>query len=407
MNNNLFINKNNIILSSLKIILIFFFISVNFIFYGKDSDELVILHTNDTHGHPLKFTYNSAPDVGGLAARATLINEIVNEYENVLILDAGDVNTGRAESNFFDAEPDILGYNYIGYNAMVLGDHEFEKSYEILKGQLKLAAFPFISANVKTTNGQNLCEPYIIKNFKGFKVAIFGLTLKETDIMVNPNNIKNILFEDEIEVAKKLVPELKKKADIIIALVHMGIKEYSEEGSMILAKHVNGIDLIIDGHSHTVLNEPIYINKTPIVQAGFWGMYLGKAILTIEKKSVVGFKWELIPINLKEVIKKVDGTSETKLIGDRDIEEYKDLLNLLQPYNEKANRLLSNIIGEAEESFILDNVRKEETEIGNIIADSMKWYTKHLKVDFAILNGGSIRTEIPKGEISKKMIYEV
>lgn len=385
------------------IILLFF----PLLFYSKNTEELVILHTNDTHGHPLKFDKIPATDIGGLPARTTLVSEITSEYENVLILDAGDINTGRAESNFFDAEPDIMGYNFIGYDAMVLGNHEFDHSYDILQSQMSLAKFPFISANVKTADGKSICEPYIIKKFKGFKVAIFGLTLKETDVIGNPKYIKNFIFEDEIEVAKKLVPELKKKADIVIALVHMGINENTEEGSMRLAKYVDGIDLIIDGHSHTVLKEPLYINNTPIVQAGQWGMYLGKAVLSIEKKKVVNLKWELIPINLKEEVKMADGSSKLKFVGGREIKEYEELLDLLQPYEEQVNQMLDKVIGEAEGDFLQGKVRKEETEIGNLVTDAVKWYTKNLRVDFAIFNGGSIRTDLPKGEISKKIIYEV
>lgn len=390
----------------IKIIFILIFFPVIFLF-SRNTEELVILHTNDTHGHPLKFDKYPATDIGGLPARATLVYEITSEYENILVLDAGDINTGRAESNMFNAEPDILGYNFIGYDAMVLGNHEFNHSYEILKGQMQLAKFPFISANVKTADGKYVCEPYIIKKFKNFKVAVFGLTLRETDVVGNPKYVKDYIFEDEVEVAKKLVPELRKKADIVIALVHMGIKDNPEEGSMRLAKYVEGIDLIIDGHSHTVLDKPIYINSVPIVQAGQWGMYIGKAVLTIERKKIVDFKWELIPINLKEEIKKSDGSSELKLVGNKKIEEYKDLLDFLQPYKEQSDQLLAAVIGEAEDNFLQDKVRIEETGIGDIIADAMKWSTGYLKVDFAILNGGNIRTEIPKGPISKKTIYEV
>src|SRR5690554_324453 len=88
--------------------------------------ELVVLHTNDHHGHPLKFDEYPVSDVGGLAARATAIAAVRANHENVLVVDAGDFNTGMPESNFFHAEPDILGYNYIGYDAAAVGNHEFD-----------------------------------------------------------------------------------------------------------------------------------------------------------------------------------------------------------------------------------------------------------------------------------------
>ena len=245
---------------------------------GTDSPvyHLVVLHTNDTHGHPVKFFHYPAPDVGGLPARATLIRQIRKENRHVLVLDAGDVNTGRAESNFFKAKPDIEGYNFIEYDALVLGNHEFDNSIDILKGQMRLARFPFLCANIKTKDGGHLARRYIIRDFGGFKVAVFGLTTKETEIIGNPEHIKDLVFEDEVGVAVKLVPELEKEADIIIGLVHMGIYPSVKRGSKRLASEVRGIDLIVDRHTHTRLDSPILVtkfgsdHKTLIVQAWKW-----------------------------------------------------------------------------------------------------------------------------------------
>ncbi|MCG6919264.1 MAG: metallophosphoesterase, partial [Deltaproteobacteria bacterium] len=165
--------------------------------------HLVVLHTNDTHGHPLKFFYYPSPDVGGLPARATVVERIREDHKNVLVLDAGDLNTGRAESNLFKARPDIEGYNYIGYDAMALGNHEFDNPIRVLREQMELATFPFISANVRSKGGDYLAKPFIIKEFAGLKVAIFGLTTKETEIIGNPEYVKDLVFEDEVAVAKE------------------------------------------------------------------------------------------------------------------------------------------------------------------------------------------------------------
>jgi 5'-nucleotidase/UDP-sugar diphosphatase len=373
---------------------------------ASELPELVILHTNDTHGHPLKFFENPAPDVGGLPARATLIQQIRSRYRNVLLLDAGDFNTGRPESNFFKAEPDILGYNYLGYDAVALGNHEFDNPLETLKEQIKLAEFPFLAANVKNNAGKNIAKPYIIKKFNGFKVAVFGLTTKTSEYVASPANIEDLIFEDEVETARKLVPQLRKKADIVIALAHLGIDPTDDSGSRRLAKMVPGIDLIVDGHSHTYLNEPLYVNRTPIVQTKCWGLYLGKGVMTISAKKVTGFKWELIPVNLKEKVKQPDGSTELRYIGT-EINEDQRLLELLQPYAAKVDGILSEVIGTAEALFPQGNVRKEETALGNLIADSMLWQTKNLNTDFAIQNGGGIRADLPAGTITKKTIYEI
>ena len=374
----------------------------------QSSSQLVIFHTNDTHGHPLKFFYNPADNVGGLPARATLATQARSEYQNILWLDAGDLNTGRPESNFFKAMPDIAGFNYIGYDAMAMGNHEFDNTLDILELQMKMAKFPFLSANVLTSDGQYIGQPYIIKEFPGFKVAVLGLTTKEIAKVGNPQIMKELIVKDEVEVAKKLVPELHKQADIVIALTHMGIFENEEVGSKRLAKNVPGIDLIVDGHSHTQLTEPLYVNKTPIVQAWQWGMITGKAVLTIQNKKITNLSWEAIPVNLKSVVKKADGTKETKFIG-QEIKEDPFLLSLLQPYGDAVEKILAEPVGTAGGTFSNAESRKRETAIGDLVADSMVWYTRsmNLQTDFAIQNGGGIRTDIPEGAITQKTVYSI
>jgi len=373
--------------------------------------RLVVLHTNDTHGHPVRFFYYPAPDVGGLPARATLIRQIREENENVLVLDAGDINTGRAESNLFKAKPDIEGYNYIGYDAMVLGNHEFDNPIDILKAQMEWAHFPFLSANVKTKNGDYLTRRYIIKEFGGFKVAIFGLTTKETEIIGNPEYIKNLVFEDEIKIAKRLAPELKRKADIVIALVHMGLYPSLGKGSKRLASEVSSIDLIIDGHTHTRLDSPVIIknpsgHKTFIVQAWKWGLVLGRVDLWIKNREAIDLDFKAMPINLKTLKRMSDGTKVYHFVG-KEIKEDEKLAKFLQTYVDKVDSMLSEVIGHAEETFFYSKVRERETALGDLIADSMLWYTKNMGVDFAIQNGGGIRADLFEGQITMQSLYEI
>lgn len=369
--------------------------------------DLVILHTNDFHGHPLKFYNYPAPDIAGLPAIATFVREMREQNPNILVLDAGDINTGRPESNFFNAEPDIIGYNYIGYDVMTLGNHEFDISRDLLKKQMKLAQFPFISANIKTKAGDYLTTPFVIKKFQGFTVGIFGLTTKETETLGSPDNTKDLVFEDEVIAANKMVAELKAKgADIIIALVHMGLYDNNGLGSRRIAAKVKGIDLIIDGHTHSQIEQPVYESGVPIVQAWCWGMYMGEAHVKIKDKKVINFTWKPEPVNLKTKVKKDDGTSELTFIS-KEYPEDQTLLGMLQPYADKVDAVLSEVIGKAEENFFNGKSRSMETELGDMVADSMVWFTRNQNVDFAIQNGGGIRADLPKGEIQKKVIYEI
>ena len=374
--------------------------------------HLVVLHTNDSHGHPVRFSYSGAPDVGGLPARATLVRKVRAENENVLVLDAGDFNTGRAESTFFRARPDLEGYNAIGYDALTLGNHEFDNPLETLTEQMDLANFPFLSANIKTREGRYLARPYVIKEFKGFKVAILGLTTKETERIGNPDHIRDLLIQDEVAVAKKLVPRLRSKADLVIALVHLGIYDSPRRGSKRLASEVAGIDLIVDGHSHTRLDAPLMVKHgasdwtTTIVQAWQWGLVVGRVDLWFGGGRATELTFATIPVNLKTVEKSPDGSVTYSLVG-KEIPEDPALVAALQGYVDRVDALLSERVGRAVAALSSKDGRSQETPLGDLVADATLWYTRHLAVDFAFQNGGGIRTDLPRGEISRKAIYEV
>lgn len=378
----------------------------------RPPEGLVVLHTNDHHGHPVKFFRYPAPDVGGLPARATLVRRIKEENRAVLVLDAGDLNTGRPESNFFKARPDIEGYNAIGYDAMVLGNHEFDQPRKALLEQMALARFPFLSANIRTGEGEFLAQPYVVKDFGTFKVAIFGLTTKSTEAVGNPAHIRDLVFEDEIEAAKKIVLHLKKQADVIIALVHMGIFPSPRRGSKRLASEVEGIDLIVDGHSHTRMEAPVFVEnhrsgrRVPIVQTWKWGLVVGRVDLAIQGKKVADLSFKAIPINLKTVGKGADGRKILHPAGDP-ISEDQALVTILRPYVEKVNASLSEVIGHAEKAFPHEGSRERETALGDLIADAMLWSTGDPGVDFAFQNGGGIRAGLPPGPITKKTIHEI
>lgn len=372
--------------------------------------HLVVLYTNDTHGHPVKFQYGQIPDVGGLPARATLVKRIRKENPNVLLLDAGDLNTGGTESDFFKAEPDIIGYNDLGYDAMALGNHEFDHPIDILKKQMAMARFPFLSANVRTRDGDYLATPYLIKQFDGFKVVVLGLTTSDTRRTGNPQNVRNIVFQDEVGAARALVPLLRDEADMVIALTHLGIYKDNARGSRRLAAEVSGLDLIVDGHTHTRLERPIVVKNaasgsdTLIVQAWEYGVVLGRIDLWLSERRVIDYQMELIPINLKRPEKDPDGTLTYHCIGQK-IQEDPQLLARLQPYVDKVDALLSEEIGYAEGTFWNRYQTTRETALGDLVADSVLWYMRRFNPDFGFINGGAIRADIHEGPIQKRGIF--
>jgi 5'-nucleotidase/UDP-sugar diphosphatase len=186
----------------------------------------------------------------------------------------------------------------------------------------------------------------------------------------------------------------------------MGIYEDANMGSKKLAKEVPGIDLIVDGHSHTQITEPVVVNNVPIVQDYQWGLYMGKATLTITNKKVTGLTWESLPINIKTTVTKPDGKKQVKFVAG-EIMEDSELLAILQPYADKVNTELAKVIGEASETFPNKEVRIKETALGDLVCDATLWGVRNLKVDFAIQNSGGIRTDLPAGPITKGNIYAV
>ena len=379
--------------------------------YQKDVEsQLTILYTNDHHGNFWKNRHGE----GGFAAQKTLVDQIRKEVKSagghVLLLSAGDINTGIPESDLLDAEPDFKAMWAIGYNAMALGNHEFDNPPDVLMKQKQWAAFPFLSANtVKKSTGKPLFDDFKIWDFDGLKVAVIGLITADTPELVIATNVEKLEFKDPVEVAKSTVPKLRKKAAVVIALAHMGFYENAEYGSnaagvVTLARSVPGIDVIVGGHSHNKIAEPVVENGTLILQAADDGKYVGRLDLTF-KNGVVSMQGNrLIPVNLKKKVKK-GGKTERVLI-EEEIKEDPDMLALLTPFYEQGQSELTKVIGSTTDVFEGERkiVRSQETNLGNLIAR-----TQRLKVgaDVAIMNSGGIRTSIAKGDITYKDVLKV
>jgi 5'-nucleotidase/UDP-sugar diphosphatase len=357
--------------------------------------ELTLLHTNDHHGAVLP---NGGR--GGLAERATYIRSVREEHPQVLLVDAGDLNTGPALSNMFAAEPDFLAYNAMGYEAAAFGNHEFDADMAKLTGQLGKAQFPFLGSNIKTADGSYLGNtPYLVKQYDGFTLGLFGLTTLRTKTSASPD--KSLVFINEIDAAKEMVDILRKKqkVDIVIALSHLGnVKEAPDHvTSLELAAAVPGIDIIVDGHSHSFFAAPEKVGNTYIVTANEWGKYVGQGKLTVQGKKLTGFDWRPVEIN--------NGESVT-YAPDNDVAE------LLAPSVEQAAASLKDVVGVAAGDFVFGDrlTRKMETALGNLICDSNVWYFREIyrqQIDFAFHNGGNMRTELKQGPITQEQILTV
>ncbi len=373
--------------------------------------KLTILHINDTHGRAWAFNETNNPNIGGFAAIATIVEEVRKEVESqggyVLFLHAGDINTGVPESDQLDAAPDILALNLMKLDAATFGNHEFDKPKTTLQKQISLASFPFVSANFTDPEGIVKVEAYIVKDFGNLRVAIFGLTTEETAIL-EPIHLNGATFANAVETAKSLLPELKTKADIVIALTHLGWEPEGEgkTTSKQLAQFVDGIDIIIDGHSHTRFEKAPFVNNTIVAQAWEWGKYVGRLDLEIENGKIVSWNWKPIPVNLKvHKGKDAEGKDIYEFV-DKPYEENFYVKTVLAYFKAVGSEKLNTVIGETK--ILLDgeraNVRSKSTNLANMICDSMIWKTN---ADLAFTNGGGIRASIKPGNITIRDVLTV
>ncbi|MFG3431232.1 bifunctional metallophosphatase/5'-nucleotidase [Lysinibacillus fusiformis] len=369
------------------------------------------MHSNDTHAN-----------LANIARKVTAVKEVRAKKPNALLLDAGDVFSGTLYFNEFKGQADLAFMNLMKYDVMTFGNHEFDlgatpEGHQALVDFIKGSQFPFVSSNVdfsKDTKFTGLFTDFIssepqngkiyngiIKEVNGEKVGIFGLTTAETKDISSPGSIA---FEDYITEAKKAVKAFEDKGvNKIIALTHIGFDDNpAYDNDQILAKSVEGIDVIVGGHSHTQLDKPVVVDKniagqanaaTLIVQAYQYNDYLGTLDVTFNNKGVVV-------------------AHNGALLKVADYAEDAQALATLKPFKDKVEELSNTETG-ASASIALDNprtggdntkpsVRKNETPLGNLITDGMLKKAKQYNNDviMALQNGGGIRAGINQGPIT-------
>lgn len=347
---------------------------------------LSLLHTNDTHAYVEQF-----PKL------ITAVNELRSQKENSLLLNAGDVFSGTLYFRQYLGLADLYFMNQLGFDAMTLGNHEFDKDSATLANFIKQAEFPIVSSNVNMakdadlgpifntsiggTSEQGEIFPAIIKEVDGEEVGIFGVTTEDTVLLANPGD--EIVFENAVEKANETVEMLEAQGvDKIIAISHLGYQPDLE-----FAEQVDGIDVIVGGHSHTKLDAPVVVEKeepTLIVQANEYLKYLGVLDVTFDENGVIAnYTGELKDINTYTE----DAAAKAKLA------EYKAPLTELQKQVVGSTSVALN--GERADA------RSKETNLGNLIADGMAAKANEfIPTYIAMQNGGGIRASIDQGDIT-------
>lgn len=401
--------------------------------YEQDKTyNITILHTNDHHGHFWRSEYGEY----GLSAQKTLVDgirkEVAAQGGSVLLLSGGDINTGVPESDLQDAEPDFRGMNLIGYDAMAVGNHEFDNPMNVLRQQEKWAKFPFLSANIyqKSTN-QRLFKPWMIFNREGLKIAVIGLTTDDTAKIGNPEYFTDIEFRKPATEAKLVIDELNQneKPDVIIATTHMGHYDNGEHGSnapgdveMARSLPKGALALIVGGHSQDPVcmasenkKQVDYVPGTPcapdqqngtwIVQAHEWGKYVGRADFQFRNGEMKLVRYQLIPVNLKKKVTYDNGKSE-RVLYTPEIAENAQMLSLLTPFQNKGKAQLGVKIGSTTGRLEGDRskVRFVQTNLARVLLAAQMARTG---ADLAVMSGGGVRDSIEAGDITYKDVLKV
>ncbi|BEN48287.1 protein UshA [Serratia marcescens] len=393
---------------------------------------ITILHTNDHHGH---FWQNDHGEYG-LVAQKTLVDgirqEVAAQGGSLLLLSGGDINTGVPESDLQDAEPDFRGMNLVGYDAMAIGNHEFDNPLSVLRQQEKWATFPLLSANIyQKSTGQRLFKPYALFDKQGIKIAVIGLTTDDTAKIGNPEYFTDMEFRVPAQEAKQVVEQLRKdeKPDVIIAATHMGHYDNGEHGSnapgdveMARSLPVGYLDMIVGGHSQDPVcmagdnrKQADYVPGTPcspdrqngtwIVQAHEWGKYVGRADFEFRNGELKLVHYQLIPVNLKKKVEKADGTSE-RVYYTQQIAEDPAMMKLLTPFQEKGKAQLGVKIGSVNGKLEGDRskVRFVQTNLARVMLAAQR---ERVDADFAVMSGGGVRDSIESGDITYKNVLKV
>jgi 5'-nucleotidase/UDP-sugar diphosphatase len=346
---------------------------------GTGAEQSIrILHVNDFHGFVDGYKPSGAKEtLGGAAVLAGKIDRLRAERPSLLV-SAGDMIQGDNWTNQFQGGSTIELMNLLKFDVMTLGNHEFDFGQDILRRRMSEAAFPVLGANIEGLPG---VKPYVILQCGGLRVGIIGIATEEIPITTHPHNVTGLKFLPVKTVTERYVQELRNRADLLVVLSHTG---YDEDRA--LAKAVSGIDVIVGGHSHTRVDNPPVIGKTLVTQAGSYGMVLGVIDITMRDGKV-----EALSGRLEEI--RADAPEKSAAAA-----------GIVDKHKKALGAKMDEPVGDTTVALEADQIRKKETNLGNLITDIIKAATG---AEIAVMNGGGIRKSLPKGKITVGDIYSI
>lgn len=349
---------------------------------GYYDKKISLINSGDVHGHLVYdeanggyYTLDEVNTEMGMPLMKGIVDDLRKKNPDSLLVDSGDMFHGTNEANINEGAGIVEAANLMGYDAMVLGNHDldfgFDRSQEI-KTQLK---FPMLSANAYR-DGKNAFEQYKVITVGGKKIGIFGMTVPEALSNMNVSDPKGVTFEDPAQAAKRVIAILKEqKVDAIVMLSHLG-DDLDKE----LIKKVDGIDFILSGHHHFLYKKVDKVNNTYLAEPGSYSTHVGLADLYFKNGKVATVGWQIFQTK--------DRTKEDKAIAA-----------VAKKYYDIAFEKGKEVLGKTDVVLngVRSQVRSKETNLADLITDAMK---EQGGADLALLNGGGIRESVPKGDVN-------
>jgi len=358
------------------------------------ANEVVILHTNDLHGHflPERAPWlENSPSIGGFVAIDNYVSEREERFgeSNVLLLDGGDILTGTPLTDMVvrgsQGGAMLEFMEAVGYDAWVVGNHEFDKGFENISKLVLDSRIPVLSSNLNhpETDGtaiEGLLRSVILTT-DSLRVGVIGATTMGLGHLASADTMSNIALAEVTETVSDEVALLDESTDLIVVLSHIGL-----DADKMLAEAVPGIDLIVGGHSHTHLDEPVEVNETWIVQAGSYGRSIGEVRVTVESDRIVAFSGALNDL--------------PEMRGDEIVDS--EVGRLTNQYREAIESEYGQVVGEAAGDF--NRNYNHESSLGMWVTDVLR---EELGADLGLYNAGGIRSDIVGGPLTPNDIFNV
>jgi 5'-nucleotidase/UDP-sugar diphosphatase len=359
-------------------------------------DRIQLLHTDDIHGHLDADIVQSASAsstfrAGGMAQLAGQVAVFrARAPQRTLLVDAGDAWQGTFISNANKGEAVTKAMNLMRYDALAVGNHDFDWGQDVLAERAKDAAFPFLAANVietKTGKAPTYLKPFEVKDLGIAKVGIIGLTNPGSATIVKATSVAGLRFQPAAESVRPLIAEVQKQADIVVVAAHIGTTDAVQ-----LARDVPGIDVIVAAHDHLPIQTARVEGRTTIVDAGAYTQYLGRLEIVVDRTTR----------RMKDAVR---GGELTPIAANPSVKPDPEIAKLVEERRAEGEKYTSRIVGRTTEP--LTNAR-EETAFGNLITDAFVEYGRQQgwKTDVAFYNMAGVRASFPAGQLTFGQLYE-